>query len=218
MIQKLHILEEKAPYKSNDTIEVLKFGPSREQFASVYLFDDVLEELVFNAHQRSARGMLLGKLYRYPKVDKACADVDRLKINLDDDSAKNKINGFETRKKISKASDKPEFYLEIQAFKDIYPTDDALDYGTFLRRARDFRANDNEILVLGSVCMTPKQHELVLEDLLFQRTYCANEYQVALFVSADGQDARVFMLDNMVGAFVEVGYHIVCLKNTEESD
>ena len=212
MDQKKGILE-KAPYVSNDEIEVLSFGPKRELSTSIYLYFDVLEELVFNAKERSARGMLLGKLYRYPKVDKTSASVAKEAINLDlqwggDLKAKRGTQLIPSRSMVC-----PNQYIEITAFKDIYPTEDALEYGTYLRRQRDFR-NSDEILVVGSVCMTPRLHDLVLEDLLFQRTYFAQAYQVALFVSADGENARIFMLDEMTKSFVEVGYQLVCLKES----
>jgi hypothetical protein len=212
MIDKFNLVK-KHPLTSHDNIEVLTCGPKREGEASIYLFSDVLEELVFNAHQRSARGMLLGRIYAYPKLDKVSAGVDKKDLE-------SKVWGESSEVKkgnLEKGQKKPQMYMEIAAFKDIYPTEDALDYGMYLRRHRDFRTDDGEILVLGSVCMTPKLHELTLEDLLFQRTYCAEAYQIALFVSADGRDARIFVLDEMLHAFVEVGYRLVCSKSDVET-
>lgn len=103
-------------------------------------------------------------------------------------------------------------YVIVTAFKDIYPIEDAFDYAVYLRRQRNFRSENEKETVVGTVMLSGEPWKITLEDLMLQRTYCASEWQVALFVDASESPARAFLLTKELSQFTETGYYLVSAK------
>ena len=100
-------------------------------------------------------------------------------------------------------------YLEITAFRDIYPTDNAMDYAGYLRRIRDFKASRDKQLVLGQVILSPEPKNPMLEDLMLQRTYFGYPWQMTVFISASHTRPKVFMLNEANEDWYETGFKLV---------
>ncbi len=173
-------IQKKSPPATTDEILVTHLGP--EQPRRIYLFADVLEELIYHASQRKAHGMLTGHRYLPQDTPEPGSEVFP--------------------------------YIEITAFKEIYPAEDAIEYAHHLRKMRDFRDADDGEIILGTVSMAAEMPELMLEDLLVQRTYFADADQVLLFVSADKKPPKVFRLDPDTDMLTEAGLEIVGLKES----
>ena len=140
---------------SHDAISVQHLGAQCGE-PVFYLYGDVLEELRFHASQRSGFGLLCGCGYLYP--------VDKQPANAQDNDAPD--------------------YVEISAFRDIYPVDDALDYAGYLRRIREFRNVQGD--VFGFVCLTPEPRTMTYEDLLLFRTYFDAPENLFVMVAGNG--------------------------------
>lgn len=104
-------------------------------------------------------------------------------------------------------------FVEITAFKDIYPVEDALDYGMYLRRQRNFRSPQEKQTVVGSVVVSIQPWKIAFEDLLLQRTYWSAEWQIALFVDTEDAPPRVFYLTHESAQLAETGYYVISLKD-----
>ena len=184
------------PYKTKlcdtDSLQILHIGPDSEK--PFFLFADVLEELAFYANDKNAFGLLVGNAF-----------LDAANQNTPSDGN----DTSETEKKC--AVDEPDF-VEITAFKDIYPVNDALDYAGYLRKVRNFRDNETEALCLGAVCLTPQSADLTLECLYLMRTYFDLPIQILLMVSADRKPPRAYQLNKKLD-LIEIGLNVVTLKN-----
>ncbi|MBO4351055.1 MAG: hypothetical protein J6A01_08950 [Proteobacteria bacterium] len=184
------------PYKTRlcdtESLQILHIGPSSEM--PFYLFADVLDELVFYANDKNAFGLLVGNAF---------LDADRKIEASGENLPPEKTKTFDT--------DVPDF-VEITAFKDVYPVKDALDYAGYLRKMRNFRDTETDGLCLGAVCLMPQSADLTLECLYLMRTYFDLPNQILLFVSADRKPPRAYQLNKKLD-MVEVGLDIVTLKN-----
>ena len=184
------------PYKTKlcntESLQILHVGPHSE--LPFYLFSDVLDELVFYANDKNAFGLLVGNAF---------LDNAKREVTSGVTEALDPTKTFDV--------DVPDF-VEITAFKDIYPVKDALDYAGYLRKMRNFRDNETETLCLGAVCLTPKSTDLTLECLYLMRTYFDLPIQILLFVSADRKPPRAYQLNKKMD-MVEIGLEIVTLKN-----
>ena len=163
---------------------------------TVFLYADVLEELIFYAKDKDAFGLLMGNAY----LDNAF--LSEKKADNSDSVPPEKETDCEV--------DIPDF-VEITAFKDVYPVSDALDYADHLRKMRNFRDTESESLCLGAVCLTSKAVDITLECLYLLRTYFDVPSQVLLFVSADGTKPRAYQLGKNM-ALIEIGLEIVCIR------
>lgn len=103
-------------------------------------------------------------------------------------------------------------YVIITAFKDLYPIQDALDYAMYLRRQRNFRSESGDETDVGMVMLSSEPWKIMLEDLMLQRSYCATEWQVALFVDATDAPARAFILTKGLSQLTETGYYLISAK------
>ena len=108
-------------------------------------------------------------------------------------------------------------FIEIKAFKDIYPTADAMEYASYLRRQRDFKPGD-PTAALGLVFMQTTPAAPSLEDLMLMRSYFAVPIQISLYISADRSPARVYMLDDVAESFAEIGYNVIHLAENPPFD
>ncbi len=116
---------------------------------------------------------------------------------------------------VDNSSDAPKSgteYVIITAFKDLYPIQDALDYAMYLRRQRNFRSESGDEIDVGMVMLSSEPWKIMLEDLMLQRSYCATEWQVALFVDATDAPARAFILTKGLSQLTETGYYLISAK------
>ena len=116
---------------------------------------------------------------------------------------------------VDNSSDAPKSgteYVIITAFKDLYPIQDALDYAMYLRRQRNFRSESGDETDVGMVMLSSEPWKIMLEDLMLQRSYCATEWQVALFVDATDAPARAFILTKGLSQLTETGYYLISAK------
>ena len=169
--------------QSTDDIKISHYGPNCLYHTRVYLYADVLEELQFNAKERSAIGTLQGS-YAIIRRDAG-----------------------------SPPSDAQDF-IELKAFRDVYPTANALDYANYLRKLRDFKP-DESATVLGPVFMQQQPAPPTLEDLLLMRSYFGSPIQIALYVCGDRTPAHVYILDDVNESFAEIGYFVFHLPDSE---
>ncbi len=205
------LFKQKKLIAPSDKIQITHLGSV--QNPAVYIFADVLDELVFYANQRSAWGLLTGQGYLLP-VDKSLSTFNNVDKTPSISTAVNEnVDKTLPPEAFPTDSDKPD-YIEITAFRDIYPSVDALDYASHLRKMRDFR-NSDENPVLGAVCLSQTKSELMLEDLLLQRSYFADPSQILLFVSADRKPPRAFRLDETCDHLLDAGLEIVSAVGTE---
>ncbi len=226
------------PPVSNDKIEVTQIGTIAGN-TPVYIYADVLEELKYSAAQRPARGMLIGLhqtkdpsikvISIKPRADQnsggssgnavAGAPAHADAQTRADDAAQNFGDAKEAKNggAPGNITDAPEYVL-VTAFKDIYPAQDALEYAAYLRRQRNFRDENEEQTVVGTVAVGKDRRKLMLEDLMLQRTYCADEWQIALFVDTLGDPPRAFFLTKEFAQFAETGYFVISAKTDSDSD
>lgn len=157
--------------------------------AEIYLFHDVLEELIFAAHalknKNDAFGLLCGGLF--------------------EDAVGEEAHGGDKKQK--KALE----YVEISAFREIFPVRESLDYAAFLRRDKSLLHTTDYGRVTGIVCLSDAQHCLSLEDVFLMRTYFNLPWQVMLFISGDGTAACYRM--NEEGMMYRTGFYIVSLPH-----
>lgn len=171
---------------SNDKITVAQIGSPKSSIL-VYIFSDVLEELLFNAQKRSAHALLSGSAYIRPDASPDPAQTPA------------------TAEKS---------HILVSAFSDLYPTHDPLDYADYLRRTKNFRnANTASLAPLGVAHLSPAPVPLMLEDLFLQRTYFANPGQITLFINAPHAAPDVYMLDVETSQFFKTGYFVISPKN-----
>lgn len=124
-------------------------------------------------------------------------------------------NSNEDSEGVDNSSDAPKSgteYVIITAFKDLYPIQDALDYAMYLRRQRNFRSESGDETDVGMVMLSSEPWKIMLEDLMLQRSYCATEWQVALFVDATDAPARAFILTKGLSQLTETGYYLISAK------
>mgnify|MGYP006943186280 CR=1 FL=1 len=124
-------------------------------------------------------------------------------------------NSNEDGMDVDNSSDAPKSgteYVIITAFKDLYPIQDALDYAMYLRRQRNFRSESGDETDVGMVMLSSEPWKIMLEDLMLQRSYCATEWQVALFVDATDAHARAFILTKGLSQLTETGYYLISAK------
>lgn len=124
-------------------------------------------------------------------------------------------NSNEDSEGVDNSSDAPKSsteYVIITAFKDLYPIQDALDYAMYLRRQRNFRSESGDETDVGMVMLSSEPWKIMLEDLMLQRSYCATEWQVALFVDATDALARAFILTKGLSQLTETGYYLISAK------
>ena len=124
-------------------------------------------------------------------------------------------NSNEDGSGVDNSSDAPKSgteYVIITAFKDLYPIQDALDYAMYLRRQRNFRSESGDETDVGMVMLSSEPWKIMLEDLMLQRSYCATEWQVALFVDATDAPARAFILTKGLSQLTETGYYLISAK------
>lgn len=228
------------PPVSNDQISVTQVGTIAGD-TPVYIYADVLEELKYSAAQRPARGMLIGLHQTKAPAIKVISLKPRAAQNIGDPSGKAiggapdqadaqmrpgdaaesgdaaQNGGGEKNAKDGAAAapanktDAPDYVL-VTAFKDIYPAQDALEYAAYLRRQRNFRDENEEQTIVGTVAVGKDRRKLMLEDLMLQRTYCADEWQIALFVDTLGDPPRAFFLTKDFAQFAETGYFVISAK------
>ncbi|MBQ9394229.1 MAG: hypothetical protein IJU23_01775 [Proteobacteria bacterium] len=200
----------KNPIVSSDKIRVIHLGPAGE--GTTYLYGDVLEELSYYAGQKDAYGLLVGHAYK--KVDKPLAENAADSKTVDNKVLESSFFAeYPPGMIVPDVAEVPDF-VEISAFKDIYPVDDALEYAARLRRMRDFR-NGTEEFPAGLVRLSKAASELSFEDLMVQRTYFASPGQILLLVSGDRKPPRAFVMDKQHDHFVECGLEIVLPKDAE---
>ena len=124
-------------------------------------------------------------------------------------------NSNEDGMDVDNSSDAPKSgteYVIITAFKVLYPIQDALDYAMYLRRQRNFRSESGDETDVGMVMLSSEPWKIMLEDLMLQRSYCATEWQVALFVDATDAPARAFILTKGLSQLTETGYYLISAK------
>lgn len=184
------IFTPKLPLVSENGICVADYGPANPIGPTAYFFADVLDELIFHAQKHEARGILLGGAFLLPET-----------------AEENIANAQKTNSFPIGLTD-PD-YLEITAFRDIYPTDNAMDYAGYLRRIRDFKASRDKLLVLGQVILSPEPKNPMLEDLMLQRTYFGYPWQMTVFISASHTRPKVFMLNEANEDWYETGFKLV---------
>lgn len=161
-------------------VAVTPMGPKNGYHTLVYLYGDVVEELLFNARERDAYGVLTGK---YALIRRSADEG------------------------LQRAQD----FIEITAFKDVFPTDEALDYAHYLRRQRNYR-NDSANIPLGLAVMRRHFTAPSLEDLMVMRSYFDMPNQIALFIDGSGRRGIVYMLDDVDESFAEIGYSVIHLS------
>ena len=171
----------KLPPQSTAEISVKKYGPDKQFTTRVYLYGDVLEELQYCAKEKNAYGMLTGG-YSIIPIEK-----------------RTNVPG------------EPLDFIEVTAFKDICPGNNALDYAGYLRKQRDFRPPVDGTLILGVAILQNVYAEPTLEDLLLMRSYFADQIQIALYITADRKRPRVYALGDTYESFAEIGYSVVQL-------
>lgn len=194
------IVKGKKPISASSKLKVTHVGP--EQAYRLYLFSDVLEELTYYASQKNAWGLLSGQFYALP-VDKTHSNDEKMdKPSPESSSDAAKVDNQPADLPI------PPDYVEITAFRDIYPCCDALDYASYLRKMRNFRSAE-DCPDVGPVCLMQQKREPMLEDLLLARSYFAAKNQAIFFISADNACPRAFVLDESLDHFEEVGIDIV---------
>ena len=173
----------KMPPASSDDIEVIHFGPDSHFTSLVFLYADVLEELQFNAKDQNSYGMLLGTYSIIP---------------------------IEVRKnEPGEALD----FIEITAFKDIWPSENALDYAGYLRKQRDFRPPSDGTTILGLVVLQKTFKEPSLEELMVMRSYFADQIQIALYITGECDQPRVYVIGDTLESFAEIGFSLVKLAS-----
>ncbi|MCL2326134.1 MAG: hypothetical protein FWC40_06545 [Proteobacteria bacterium] len=169
----------KAKRVSGTRLEVRFQGPETARELDVFVFSDVLDELVFSAVSRRAAGILTGQWYLSDKPE-----------------------------------DTPHDFIEVAAFRDIYPVDNSLDYATYLRRNRGLLRSQAQERVLGVVHMMPDETPVFLEDIFLQRTYFNLPFHIAMFVFGDGSPSRCFAMTDE-GHMFEIGFYVVSLRNND---
>lgn len=177
-------------------LQILHVGPDCGM--PVFLYADVIEELLFYAKTKDAFGLLMGS---------GC--LDKTKESASGDAEPDKASAGDSP---YADADVPDF-IEITAFKDIYPVGDALDYADHLRKMRNFRDTESETLCLGAVCLTREKVDLSLECLFLLRSYFDLPTQILLFVSTDRAVPRAYQLNRQL-ELVEIGIDIVALKDS----
>ena len=191
----MSIPRKRAPQPSPG-ITVTHRGPD-DAFAPVFLYADVLEELAFHASRRRAFGLLSGCGYLYPLAPPT----------PDKDSA--------TPADASSDPDIPD-YVEVTAFRDIFPCEDALDYAGYLRRIHEFRDVRGD--VVGVVCLVPEPRHFVYEDLLMFRTYFADPWKIFLMVFGNGTAPAAFRMAGNEVVPVQVGYNLIGAEEDEPTN
>ena len=169
--------------QASDGIQITAYGPKCRYHTQVYIYADVLEELQFSAHERNAIGILLGS---YALIKRPPNDPLRQTDAQD--------------------------FIEIKAFRDVYPTADAMDYANYLRTQRNFKPVEPPIS-LGLVFMQQQPMPPTLEDLMLMRSYFAVPIQISLYICGDRSPAHVYMLDDVSESFAEIGYQVIHLAN-----
>ena len=173
----------KMPPTSSDEIEVRHFGPGNSFASLVFLYADMLEELQFNANEANSYGMLLGSYSVIPP---------------------------EVRKnEPGEALD----FIEVTAFKDVFPSANALDYAGYLRKQRDFRAPTDGTTILGLVVLQKTFKTPSLEELMVMRSYFADQIQIALYITGECDQPRVYVIGDKLESFAEIGYSLVKLAS-----
>ena len=173
----------KLPPQPSDEISVIKYGPDKQFTTQVYLYGDMLEELQYFAKEKNAYGMLTGG-YAIIPIEK-----------------RNNNPG------------EPLDFIEVSAFKDIYPGNNALDYAGYLRKQRDFRTPVNGTTILGVAILQNTYAEPTLEDLILMRSYFADQIQIALYITENRDQPRVYVLGDSFESFAEIGYWLVKLAD-----
>ena len=173
----------KAPPASSDDIEVVHFGPESHFTSLVFLYADMLEELQFNAKEQNSYGMLVGSYSVIP---------------------------IEMRKN---EPGEPLDYIEVTAFKDVWPSANALDYAGYLRKQRDFRPPTDGTTILGLVVLQKEFREPSLEELMVMRSYFADQIQIALYITGERDQPRVFVIGDTLESFAETGFSLVKLAS-----
>ncbi|MBQ8036293.1 MAG: hypothetical protein IJ268_04810 [Proteobacteria bacterium] len=184
------IFTPKQPIAAENGIRITEYGKPNPIGPNAYFFADVLEELIFHAQKHEARGILLGNAFLLPET----AAQNLLEAQ--------KTNSFPLGLNIPN-------YLEVVAFRDIYPTANALDYASYLRRIRDFKTPRGQHLILGQVILSPEPRQPVLEDLMLQRTYFCEPWQMTVYISAAHTTPKVFMLNEAGESWYETGFKLV---------
>ena len=184
------IFTPKQPITNGNGICIADYGASNPIGPNAYFFADVLDELIFHAQKHEARGILLGSAFLLPET-----------------AAENMVNAQKTNS-FPIGLMEPD-YIEVTAFRDIYPADNAMDYAGYLRRIRDFKASRDKQLILGQVILSPEPKKPVLEDLMLQRTYFGYTWQMTVFISASQTRPRIFMLNESNEDWYETGFKLV---------
>lgn len=163
------------------------FEDKKASEAVVYLFGDVREELVFSASKlgenKMSFGLLCGGLFEDDVLDE------------------NDSSNVKSKQSVE--------YIEISAFRDIFPVRESLDYAAFLRRDKSLLNTTDYGCVTGIVCLTQNRHVLTLEDVFLMRTYFNLPWQVFLLISGDGEVACYRMDDD--GLLNQMGFYVVTL-------
>ncbi len=158
---------------------------------AVYLFGDIVEELTFAAHKmkedQASFGILCGGLFEDESPDTE-----------------------KTEEKNRKAGEE---YIEISAFRDIFPVRESLDYAAFLRRDKSLLNTTDYGCVTGIVRLTAKHQALMLEDVFLMRTYFNLPWQVMVLVSGEGKVSCYRMDED--GMMVKTGFYIVSLPHVD---
>ena len=178
----------------NKAVQIVHSGPDFGM--PVFLFEDVLEELIFYAKKKNAFGLLTGNGYLEPEAGS--------------DDKMDKVDETPSQDAEPLERDEPD-YIEITAFKDVYPVENPLDYAGYLRKVRNFRENGTDLLCLGVVCLADTAAEITLESLLLQRSYFDMPYQIYLIVSAKDASLKAYRLDKKL-EFVETGIDVVSIR------
>ena len=170
----------KEPPRSVDGLSVKTFSCPNSQFSTqVFLYADVLEEMIFGVRERDTYGMLVGTYSILP-----------------------------IEKRGNKPGD-PLDFIEVTAFKDVYPCGGALEYAEYLRKRRNFRTPDGVNPVMGLLVAKKEGIRPTMEDLMLMRSYFADQMQIVLYVSDTGVIPKVYVLGDMYESFVEIGYSVV---------
>lgn len=169
----------------------------------IYLFGDMVEELTFSAHKmkddQTSFGLLCGGLFEDEASEAEKEDHHR-RVGTE--------------------------YIEISAFRDIFPVHESLDYAAFLRRDKSLLNTTDYGCVTGIVRLTARPRDLVLEDVFLMRTYFNLPWQVMVLIDGDGKVVCYRMDED--GMMVKAGFYIVslppedvnkaCLESNHPSD
>lgn len=187
-VSQKHVAHGKTPARSfKDWPLTSLFENKKASDAVVYLFGDVREELVFAASKLDENKMSFGLL---------CGGLFE-----DDVSDANNSSNVKSKQSVE--------YIEISAFRDIFPVSESLDYAVFLRRDKSLLNTTDYGCVTGMVCLTRNRHVLTLEDVFLMRTYFNLPWQVFLLISGDGEVACYRMDDD--GLLNQMGFYVVTL-------